>query len=136
MRPVAVALYILGTAVLGCALFATWTRPNKAGVLIGAIAVLAAAGINTRLRRGQPQTYTTSDWLKGRRRRRSPVRAGLWLLAVLISCFNVLLLDSPYSGSRHYFVAALVLVYVAIVGLPLFERANTQFAATDNTVPR
>jgi len=139
MRQTAVALYILGTLVLVYALFATGTKPDKVAVLVGAIPVLAASVINTRLRRGKRQTYTTTDWLKGTRRRRNPLRSGLWLLAVFFAGVNVLLLDSPYSGSRHFFIAAFLLVYVAIIGVDLFKEPDTQFTERtdiENSVPR
>lgn len=139
MRQTAAALYILGTIVLVWALFATGAKPDKVAVLVGGVAVLGAAVINIRLRRTQAQSYTTTDWFKGRRRRRSPLRSGLWLLAVLFGGVNVLLLDSPYSGSRHYFVATFLLVYVAIIGVDLFERPDAQFteaADIESAVPR
>lgn len=140
MRQTSVALYVLGTLVLVYALFATGTKPDKVAVLVGAVPVLAASLINMRVRRGKPPTYTTTDWLKGARpRRRSPLRSGLWLLAVLFSVVNVLLLDSPYSGSRRYLLAGLLLVYVAIIGVDLFEKPGTQFTERtdlENTVPR
>ncbi len=139
MRQTAVALYVLGTLVLVYALLATGAKPDKVAVLVGAIPVLVASVINMRLRRAKSQTYTTSDWLKGTHRRRNPLRSGLGLLAVFFASVNVLLLDSTYSGSRHYFVAAFLLVYVAIIGIDLFETPGTQFTErTDiaNTVPR
>jgi hypothetical protein len=139
MRQTAIALYILGTLVLVYALFATGTKPDKVAVLVGAIPVLAASVINTSLRRAKPRTYTTTDWLKGTRRRRNPLRSGMGLLAVFFAGVNVLLLDSPYSGARRYFVAAFLLVYVAIIGVDLFEKPDTQFTERtdiENTVLR
>jgi hypothetical protein len=125
MRQTAVGLYILGTVVLVIALFATGAKPDKAAVLAGGIAVLVAAVLNMSMRRRRPQTDTTTDWLRGRRARRNPVRTLLWLLGLFFAGANVLLLDSPYSGSRHYFVFALLLVYVTIVGLDLFDKLDT-----------
>jgi hypothetical protein len=139
MRQTAVGLYILGTLVLVYALFPTGAKPDKVAVIAGGTAVLAAAMINFRLRRRQPQTYTTTDWLRGRRNRRNPVRSLLWLLAVVLACVNVLLLDSPYPGSRHYFVAGFLLVYVAIIGFDLFDKLDTPLFPRrpgENTAPR
>ncbi len=136
MRQAAVALYILGTLVLVWALFAA--APNM--VLVGATPVLAASIINMVLRRRQPEPYTTTDWLKGRRRRRNPLRSGLTLLALLIACLNLLLFNSPYSGARRYSIAAFLLVYVAIIGAGLFDKLETPLfpkrPAGENTAPR
>ena len=140
MRQTAVALYVLGALVLVYALFATGPKPDKIAALAGAIAVLAASVINMVLRRRQPEAYTTTDWLKGKRRRRNPLRSGLSLLALLIACLNLLLFHSPYSGARRYSIAAFLLVYVAIIGADLFDKLETPLfprrPAGENIAPR
>ncbi len=125
MRRTAVVLYILGTLLLVSALLAAGAKPNKAGVVAGGAAVLSAAVVNISLQRRQNRLYTTTDWLKGKRAKGNPVRSGLWFLAVFFAGANVLLLDSPYSASRHYFAAALLLVYVIIFGLDVFDKVDT-----------